>query len=53
MFLIKHNSLAQIFGRFEDLLLLLDDHCKEQNSSEGPSLVCSKYNFIYLPMDYK
>lgn len=43
--------LIFVIGSREDLLRLLDIHCRKENSKE--KLVCrSAYDFLYLPMDF-
>ncbi|XP_058744557.1 protein terminal ear1 homolog [Vicia villosa] len=39
--------------RFGDLLHLLDEHCYEINKSVDDPADWSKFDFLYLPMDYK
>ncbi|KAK7275692.1 hypothetical protein RIF29_16814 [Crotalaria pallida] len=40
--------------KFYDLLEILDDHCLKQNkTSVDDSAHYSKYDFVYLPMDYR
>lgn len=40
------------FVRFEDLQLILDEHCFKQNKSAEDPKAWSKFDFVYLPMDY-
>ncbi|KAG4954644.1 hypothetical protein JHK87_040238 [Glycine soja] len=39
--------------KFEDLLLILDEHCFQQNKSAEDTKAWSKFDFVYLPMDYR
>ncbi|RDX80320.1 Protein terminal ear1, partial [Mucuna pruriens] len=39
--------------KFDDLLLILDEHCLQQNKDAGDSANWSKFDFVYLPMDYR
>ncbi|PON67788.1 Nucleotide-binding alpha-beta plait domain containing protein [Trema orientale] len=43
------RNIPNQFSR-DDLLKILDMHCRSEN--KGSSGVCSKYNFLYLPMDF-
>uniref|UniRef100_A0A0R0GV62 Mei2-like C-terminal RNA recognition motif domain-containing protein n=1 Tax=Glycine max TaxID=3847 RepID=A0A0R0GV62_SOYBN len=38
--------------KFEDLQLILDEHCFKQNKSAEDPKAWSKFDFVYLPMDY-
>jgi len=38
--------------RFDDLLHILDEHCLRQNKSVDPEK-WSKFDFVYLPVDYR
>ncbi|GAU46414.1 hypothetical protein TSUD_402030 [Trifolium subterraneum] len=39
--------------RFEDLLLILDEHCFKINKTVDDPGELSKFDFVYLPMDYR
>ncbi|WJX57685.1 hypothetical protein P8452_43216 [Trifolium repens] len=39
--------------RFDDLLLILDEHCFEINKTVDDPDQRSKFDFVYLPMDYR
>ncbi|ESW13089.1 hypothetical protein PHAVU_008G167000 [Phaseolus vulgaris] len=39
--------------KFDDLLHILDEHCLRQNKSVADPEDWSKFDFVYLPMDWK
>ncbi|XP_061339554.1 protein terminal ear1 homolog [Gastrolobium bilobum] len=39
--------------KLDDLLLMMDDHCWQQNKTIEDPADWSKFDFIYLPMDYR
>ncbi|XP_020237963.1 uncharacterized protein LOC109817162 [Cajanus cajan] len=39
--------------KFNDLLLILDEHCLRQNKRTNEPEDWSKFDFVYLPMDYR
>ncbi|TKY56207.1 terminal ear1 [Spatholobus suberectus] len=39
--------------KFDDLLLILDEHCLQQNKDADDPANWSKFDFVYLPMDYR
>ncbi|PON42911.1 hypothetical protein PanWU01x14_278070 [Parasponia andersonii] len=48
----KINVLfLNIISSRDDLIKILDMHCRSENKNS--SGVCSKYNFLYVPMDFK
>lgn len=39
--------------RFDDLIHILDEHCLQQNKSVVDPEEWSKFDFVYLPVDYR
>lgn len=42
-----------IFFRRDDLLAILDKHCRVENTKAGAQSGKSAYDFVYLPMDFR
>ncbi|KAE9595933.1 putative mei2-like protein [Lupinus albus] len=45
--------LPFIILRFSDLLKILDEHCFELNKTVEDAAAYSKFDFLYLPMDFR